>query len=166
MSHQFHEEWSGLSFQKALKRKCLGASSFLSAFEMNTLIEGISVFWSSPASASELLGNPEALLHSRAALHSGVQFRTHPGNGAPVNGSGKCLTLQNCGFRFFLFFFFHITGLLLLFPVNLGPFTERFFFFSLLRGRRCQCWHTALVHIFNSVLQRILFITEQWEQER
>lgn len=129
MSHEFHEEWSGLSIQKALKRKCLGASSFLSAFEMNTLIEGISMFWSSLASASKFLGTPEALLHSRAALHSRVQFRTHPGNGAPVNGSGKGLTLQNCGFSFFSSFFFHISGLLLLFSSKLSVFHRKIFFF-------------------------------------
>lgn len=123
MSHQFYEGWSGLSIQKALKRKCLRASSFLSAFEMNTLTEWISVFWSSIASANELLRTPEALLHSGAAPHSRMQFRTHPENGAPVNGNGKCLTLQNCGFRFFSLLFFPYLWFIV------ATFTERIFSF-------------------------------------
>lgn len=64
----------------------------------------------------------------------------------------------------FFSFFFHISGLLLLLSSKLSAFHRKNFFFSLLRGRRCRGWHTVFVHIFDSVLQRILFITEQREQ--
>lgn len=144
----------GWAFKRPWRECASEPAAFLSAFEMNTLIVGISVFWSSISYASKLLWNPQCFaVQQSLQLAAWVQFRNHPGNKAVMNASEKCLTSQSCSLHFFSCFFPFLCFYCCYFPANLVSFTERIIFFSLLKGRRRQCWRSTCVCMFNSVLQ-------------
>lgn len=111
------------------------------------------MFWSSISYASELLWKPRWFAAQQSLpLTAWVQPRNHPvmkSRWMPVEN----VWLHRAAVSIFspALFLFSVF-IAAIFPANLVSFTEKIFFFSLLRGRSCQGRLAAFVHIFNSVL--------------
>lgn len=139
----------GWAFKRPWRESASEPAAFPSAFEMNTLIVGISVFWSSISYARELLWKRWWFAAQQSlSLTARVRFRNHPGNEAPMNASGKCLTPQNCSLRFFSLLFSFSLFLLLLLSRKLSFFYRKdFFLFSPKRKEMPVPTHRICAHL-------------------